>query len=90
MLFGSTFADAPPIFLTPEQLAAQWGTGPRKLLFIPTDLTRAQRATVDRLVMPRAIVLHESSGKLLVTDRPLDLQPTTERPTHATRTSLRP
>ncbi|MES2394047.1 MAG: glycosyltransferase family 39 protein [Acidobacteriota bacterium] len=66
MLFGSTFPDAPPIFLTPNQLAAQWGTGPRKLLFVPLD----QRSTVTRLLGPRAITLSESSGKALLTDRP--------------------
>jgi 4-amino-4-deoxy-L-arabinose transferase-like glycosyltransferase len=72
MLFGSTFPDAPPIFLTPTDLAAQWGTGPRKLLFIPTDLTPTQRTTVDHLFLPHATLLRESSGKLLFTDRPLD------------------
>ena len=69
MLFGSTFPDAPPIFLTPTQLLTQWGTGPRKLLFVPLD----QRLTVNRLLGPHTITLDESSGKLLLTDRPLAL-----------------
>jgi 4-amino-4-deoxy-L-arabinose transferase-like glycosyltransferase len=67
MLFGSTFPDAPPIFLTPAQLLAEWGTGPRKLLFVPLE----QRDTVDHLLGPRQIILQQTSGKALITDRPL-------------------
>jgi len=69
MLFGSTFADAPPIFLTHEQLLAEWGNGPRKILFVPLE----QRDVVDRLLGARQIVVAEESGKVLVTDRPLDV-----------------
>ena len=68
MLFGSTFTDAPAIFLTHEQLLAQWGSGPRKLLFVPAE----KRDEVDRLLGKRQIVLNETSGKALLTDRPLD------------------
>jgi hypothetical protein len=68
MLFGSTFPDAPPIFLTPSQLLAQWGNGPRKLLFVPLD----RRSEVSRLLGSRALILAESSGKALYTDRPLN------------------
>jgi len=68
MLFGSTFADAPPIFLTHEQLLAEWGRGPRKILFVPLE----QRDVVDRLLGARQIIVAEMSGKALVTDRPLD------------------
>jgi hypothetical protein len=68
MLFGSTFADAPPIFLTHEQLLADWGSGPRKILFVPLE----QRDAVDRLLGARQTVVAEESGKALVTDRPLD------------------
>jgi hypothetical protein len=67
MLFGSTFADAPRIFLTHEQLLAEWGNGPRKILFVPLE----QRDTVDRLLGSRQIIVAETSGKALVTDRPL-------------------
>ena len=49
-------------------MAAQWGTGPRKILFVPLE----QRDAVDRLLGSRAILLEETSGKALVTDRPLD------------------
>jgi 4-amino-4-deoxy-L-arabinose transferase-like glycosyltransferase len=67
MLFGSLFPDAPPIFLTSADLLAQWGRGPRKLLFVPLE----QRDTVDHLLGPRQITLQETSGKALITDRPL-------------------
>jgi 4-amino-4-deoxy-L-arabinose transferase-like glycosyltransferase len=75
MLFGSTFPDAPPIFLTPQQLAAQWGSGPRKILFVPQELTSAQRSAVTRIVGSHPILLQESSDKTLLTDRPLDPPP---------------
>jgi hypothetical protein len=68
MLFGSTFPDAQNLFLTPEELLAQWGAGPRKLLFVPLE----RRDDVDRLLGSREIILEETSGKALITDRPLD------------------
>lgn len=67
MLFGSTFADAPPIFLTHEQLLEEWGKGPRKILFVPLE----QRDAVDRLLGSRQLIVAETSGKALVTDRSL-------------------
>jgi hypothetical protein len=76
MLFGSTFPDAEPLFLTPTQLLAQWGAGPRKLLFVPVD----RRDEVDRLLGTRAILLQETSGKALITDRPLYVD--SARPLH--------
>jgi 4-amino-4-deoxy-L-arabinose transferase-like glycosyltransferase len=71
MLFGSTFPDAPPIFLTREELNSQWGQGKRKLLFVPLE----QRNDADHLLDSRAILLQEISGKALYTDRPLDRTP---------------
>jgi hypothetical protein len=68
MLFGSTFADAQGLFLTPAELSAQWGTGARKLLFVPLE----KRDDVDRLLGSRAILIEETSGKALITDRPLE------------------
>ncbi|MEO7027918.1 MAG: glycosyltransferase family 39 protein [Acidobacteriaceae bacterium] len=68
MEFGSTFPDAPPIFLTPQDLLAQWGHGRRKLIFVPAE----RRLDVDRLLGPHQIVLEETSGKVLLTDRPLN------------------
>ncbi len=67
MYFGSTFPDAPPIFLTSADLLSQWGRGPRKVLFVPPDL----RGEVDQLLGNRQIILQRTSGKALITDRPL-------------------
>ncbi|HEY4381977.1 MAG TPA: glycosyltransferase family 39 protein [Acidobacteriaceae bacterium] len=68
MLFGSTFPDAQGLFLTPAELVEQWGTGSRKLLFVPIE----HRRDVDKLLGSREILLKETSGKALITDRPLD------------------
>jgi 4-amino-4-deoxy-L-arabinose transferase-like glycosyltransferase len=68
MLFGSTFPDAPPIFLTPQDLVAAWGKGNRKILFVPIE----KRDEVDQLLGNNKILLKESSGKTLYTDRPLE------------------
>lgn len=68
MLFGSTFPDAPPIFLSSEELKKSWGTGQRKILFVPLE----KRNEVDRLLGSNKILLAETSGKALFTDRPLD------------------
>jgi 4-amino-4-deoxy-L-arabinose transferase-like glycosyltransferase len=68
MLFGSTFPDAPPIFLTPQDLLNTWGKGERKILFVPIE----KRDEVDHLLGKDKILLKESSGKSLYTDRPLD------------------
>jgi hypothetical protein len=70
MLFGSTFPDAPPIFLTGDDLRSQWGTGPRKVLFVPLEL----RDQVDHLLGPQKILLQEESGKALFTDRTLSTE----------------
>jgi len=68
MLFGSTFADAPQIFLTPQDLLNTWGKGERKILFVPIE----KRDEVDQLLGTRKILLKETSGKVLYTDRPLE------------------
>ena len=67
MLFGGTFADSEYLFLTPAQLSVEWGTGERKLLFVPLE----HRDDADRLLGNRQIILAESAGKALITDRPL-------------------
>ena len=67
MWFGSTFRDAPPIFLSNADLLAGWGTGRRKVLFVPEE----KRGDVDRLLGPREVILAELSGKALITDRAL-------------------
>ena len=68
MWFGSTFVDAPKIFLTKEQMVAEWGAGPRKILFVPLE----KRDEVDGLLGGRQVMLREMSGKALVTDQPLE------------------
>ena len=68
MLFGSTFPDAPHVFLSDQDLLTNWGKGERKILFVPLEL----RDQVDRLLGSNQIVLEETSGKALLTDRPLD------------------
>jgi len=68
MLFGSTFPDAPHIFLTHDELLKSWGNGQRKILFVPLE----KRDEVDRLLGKDKILLAETSGKALFTDRPLD------------------
>ena len=71
MLFGSTFPDAQGLFLTHAELLTRWGTGERKLLFVPLE----RRDEVDELFGARGVVLEETSGKALITDRPLDTDP---------------
>jgi hypothetical protein len=68
MLFGSTFPDVPPVFITKQQLLTQWGTGPRKILFVPLE----RRADADALLGPHQVLIEETSGKALITDRPID------------------
>ena len=74
MIFGSTFPDAPPVFLTDSDLMKIWGTGKRKLLFVPLE----QAPQAERLLGSHKVPLMESSGKTLYTDRPLD--PPQEQP----------
>jgi 4-amino-4-deoxy-L-arabinose transferase-like glycosyltransferase len=68
MLFGSTFPDAPPIFLTSQDLLSTWGKGERKILFVPIE----KHEEVDHLLGNNKILIKETSGKVLYTDRPLD------------------
>jgi 4-amino-4-deoxy-L-arabinose transferase-like glycosyltransferase len=71
MIWGSTYADAPKIFLDDNDLLARWGTGPRKFLFVPME----ERDAVDALFATHPslhpVLLDETSGKALMTDRPL-------------------
>ncbi|MGI4757508.1 MAG: ArnT family glycosyltransferase [Janthinobacterium lividum] len=67
MWFGSTFPDAPPIFLSNEDLLGSWGKGERKVLFVPEE----KRDVVDHLLGLRQVVLAHVSGKALITDRAL-------------------
>ena len=67
MLFGSTFPDVPPVFVTSAQLAAGWGNGVRKVLFIPQE--RVDEAARLLAGKPQFSLLEEG-GKRLITDRP--------------------
>jgi 4-amino-4-deoxy-L-arabinose transferase-like glycosyltransferase len=68
MLFGSTFPDTPAIFLTHDDLVKIWGTGQRKILFVPLE----KRDEVDSLLGNNMVLLAETSGKAILTDRPLE------------------
>ena len=68
MIFGSSFPDAPHLFLTPQDLLHIWGQGQRKILFVPLE----KRHAVDKLLGSDKLLLQETSGKALYTDRPLD------------------
>ena len=68
LLFGASFPDAPKVFITAAELAAEWGKGERKVLFVPAE----KRGEVDRLLGGRALALDGMSGKMLLTDRALD------------------
>lgn len=68
MLFGSTFPDTPPIFLTNSDLLKVWGAGDRKLLFVPLE----KRDDVNQLLGNDKVLVQETSGKALYTDRPLN------------------
>ena len=65
MWFGSTFPDAPKIYLTDADLQSDWsGTG-RVFLFVPPHL----KARVDTL-LPNRFVVAEVSGKYVYSNRP--------------------
>ena len=67
MLFGSTFPDALPVFLTARQLQTWWTRPSRIVLFVPAE----RRDDAMRLLGPNPVLLQEESGKLLLTNHPL-------------------
>ncbi|HEX4309810.1 MAG TPA: glycosyltransferase family 39 protein [Acidobacteriaceae bacterium] len=67
MIWGSDYPDAPHIFLSDADLLPMWGTGPRKLLFVPGDF----HDHVQALLRGRLFPVEELSDKTLYTDRPL-------------------
>jgi hypothetical protein len=64
MWFGSTYPDAPRIFLNDDELARAWNSEQRVFLFVPSY----QRAQVDSL-LARKFVVAESSGKAIYSNR---------------------
>ena len=65
MWFGSTFPDAPNIYLTDADLQQAWHGSGRIFLFVPPHL----KAKVDSLV-PERVVIAEISGKYVYSNRP--------------------
>ena len=67
LLWGSCYPDAPNIFLSQDELAAQWGQGPRHWLFAE-DINRSK---VQQLLSGRLVPVKTIADKSLWTDRPL-------------------
>jgi hypothetical protein len=64
MWFGSTYPDAPEIFLDDADLVKQWNSPTRLFLFVPTY----QRKRVNAL-LPDKVVVAERSGKIIYSNR---------------------
>jgi len=65
MWFGSTFADAPKIYLSDADLQRDWAGSGRVFLFVPPH----QKGRVDG-VLPAKFVIAELSGKYVYSNRP--------------------
>jgi 4-amino-4-deoxy-L-arabinose transferase-like glycosyltransferase len=65
MWFGSTYPDAPHIYLDDADLTRAWQSEKRVFLFVPQQ----HREKVEALVAPRYIVA-EKSGKIIYSNRP--------------------
>ena len=65
MWFGSTFADAPKIYLSDADLQRDWAGGGRVFLFVPPH----QKARVGGLLANK-FVIAEISGKYVYSNRP--------------------
>jgi 4-amino-4-deoxy-L-arabinose transferase-like glycosyltransferase len=65
MWFGSTFADAPKIYLSDADLLRDWAGRGRVFLFVPPY----EKARVDGL-LPEKFVVAEVSGKYVYSNRP--------------------
>ena len=66
MWFGSTFPDAPKIYLDDSDLVREWDSSTRVFLFVPPF----QKARVDSLISSPKYVIAESSGKTVYSNRP--------------------
>lgn len=64
MWFGSTYPDAPKIYLDDAALLQAWNSGERVFLFVPSY----QKARVDAL-LPQKFVFAKSSGKIVYSNR---------------------
>ena len=65
MWFGSTFADAPKIYLTDADLQRDWSAAGRVFLFVPSY----EKAKVDEL-LPTKFVIAQLSGKYVYSNQP--------------------
>ena len=65
MWFGSTFPDAPKIYLTDADLQRDWSASGRIFLFVPSHL----KSKVDAL-LPNRVVIAEVSGKYVYSNQP--------------------
>jgi 4-amino-4-deoxy-L-arabinose transferase-like glycosyltransferase len=65
MWFGSTFADAPKIYLSDADLQRDWASSGRVFLFVPPH----QKTKVDGL-LPKTYVVAELSGKYVYSNQP--------------------
>jgi 4-amino-4-deoxy-L-arabinose transferase-like glycosyltransferase len=65
MWFGSTFADAPKIYLSDADLQNDWAAPGRVFLFVPPHL----KTKVDRL-LPAKYLIAELSGKYVYSNQP--------------------
>jgi hypothetical protein len=64
MWFGSTFADAPKIYLSDADLQRDWAAGGRVFLFVPSY----EKVRVDGL-LPAKFVIGEVSGKYVYSNQ---------------------
>jgi hypothetical protein len=65
MWFGSTFPDAPHIYLSDSDLLQAWNGPGRIFLFVPPHL----KSRVDAMLPQRSVVA-EASGKCVYSNRP--------------------
>ena len=65
MWFGSTFADAPKIYLSDADLRRDWAGSARVFLFVPPY----EKARVDEL-LPEKFIIAELSGKYVYSNQP--------------------
>jgi 4-amino-4-deoxy-L-arabinose transferase-like glycosyltransferase len=65
MWFGSTFPDAPHIWIHDSDLLRTWNSNTRVFLFVPQQ----HRAHVDALIPTGKYVVVESSGKVIYSNR---------------------
>lgn len=65
MWWGSTYPDAPPIFIDDAELQRQWNSPTRVFLFVPQH----ERAHVEAAIPGQKFVVSEHSGKIVYSNR---------------------